>query len=408
MRLFDYFKALKQTFRLNKARSLLTLSGIVIGSGSIVMLAGLLGSAESALVQLNQGVNQSDTLRVDTEEPPQHQIERPQRELSRADGQALAERLDDVDVAIETRREAQAKYRGKQKRVRLVGGGPHSLEMYRLGLEKGRFLQDQDQGKRVAVVGFEIWKELLEKHPDPLGIQLLVDDQSWTIIGVLKHKPVMGHGDGTWMWDRRILVPQVTFDAVFAPSHTISSIFLKAKAARPGEKFMTAIGTMSDRLLLRRHLGVRNFKVDDRKGGNQEKLIISIIQVLLLGTGLMSMFVGGINIMNIMLVTVTERTREIGIRRAIGASPLEILGQFVLEAAAVSLIGGLIGIAGGVALNWLAVLGLNSAFGGWDFLLELWSIALGLGLAVITGVIFGLFPAWRAARLNPVEALRYE
>jgi putative ABC transport system permease protein len=118
--------------------------------------------------------------------------------------------------------------------------------------------------------------------------------------------------------------------------------------------------------------------------------------------------VGGINIMNIMLVTVTERTREIGIRRAVGATPTAVMMQFLLEAAFIALIGGVIGVSGGVFLTWLTTVGLTQAFGAWPMHIEVWAVTVGLALSALTGVTFGLFPAWRASRLDPVEALRYE
>jgi ABC-type antimicrobial peptide transport system permease subunit len=109
-----------------------------------------------------------------------------------------------------------------------------------------------------------------------------------------------------------------------------------------------------------------------------------------------------------MLVTVTERTREIGIRRAIGANPTSIMMQFLLEAAFIALTGGVIGVLGGVGLAWLITTVLTRLLGSWTLQIQLWSIVLGLGLSVVTGVLFGIFPAWRAAKLDPVEALRYE
>jgi len=107
-------------------------------------------------------------------------------------------------------------------------------------------------------------------------------------------------------------------------------------------------------------------------------------------------------------VTVTERTREIGVRRAIGANPTSIMMQFLLESAVIALAGGLIGIFGGIAVSWTTATVLTKLLGSWQLHIEPWSIALGLGLSVSTGIIFGIFPAWRAARLDPVEALRYE
>jgi len=115
---------------------------------------------------------------------------------------------------------------------------------------------------------------------------------------------------------------------VTEPSHQIQALFLRARGVAPAESAMRALAGMADAILMRRHGGVRTFEVEDRNGNNQEKSILMIIQVLLMATGLMSLFVGGINIMNIMLVTVTERTREIGIRRAIGATPRAIMLQF--------------------------------------------------------------------------------
>jgi putative ABC transport system permease protein len=164
-----------------------------------------------------------------------------------------------------------------------------------------------------------------------------------------------------------------------------------------------------DSSLLRRHYGVQNFKVDrESEDAAQFDTIVAIIKILLLGTGLLSLFVGGINIMNIMLVTVTERTREIGVRRAIGANPTSIMMQFLIESAVIALVGGIIGVLGGLGFAWATATILTKLLGSWNLHVEMWSIALGLGLSVSTGVIFGIFPAWRAAKLDPVEALRYE
>jgi putative ABC transport system permease protein len=412
MRILDYFRSLKHTFALNRMRSALTLLGIIIGTGSIVALAGLLQGAERALMKVHNGVNESDTVRILRDEVPRKDAERPKRDLSREDGAELDEslQLDGFDVISESRQESKALHRGREKRVRLVGGRARTLEMYRLKMDFGRFIDETDlqDGKRVAVLGHEVWKELLKKDPDVLGTQITIDDNNFTVVGVLQHKAFMGHGDGTWMWDRRVVIPQTAFDAEFTPEHKIHSIYLRARTERPTDQYMTMMGSLAEQLVLRRHHGVKNFTIEDRKGGQQEKLIINIIQILLLGTGLMSMFVGGINIMNIMLVTVTERTREIGIRRALGASPRAIMTQFVMEAGAVSLVGGILGVFGGIAFSWLVGLALTNVFGGWSFHVEIWSVGLGLALAMLTGVTFGFFPAWRASGLNAVDALRHE
>lgn len=375
-------------------------------------MAGLLEGAEEALLTLNQGVNETDTLRIHKDEPPRHQRGRATRALSRSDGEVLAdsEQIPDVEVMSQARREARASRGGRHKRVRLIGAEARTQRMYRLRVRRGRFIDEADlrEGRRVAVLGHEVHKELFADQADALGVQLTIDGEGWTVVGILEHKAYSGHGTGTWMWDRRVLVPRVAFDATFTPEHEIHSVILQVQGRTPTERFMTAIGNAAEAIILRRHLGVKNFKLDERRGGKQERLIINIIQALLVGTGLMALFVGGINIMNVMLVTVTERTREIGIRRALGASRRAILHQFVLEAAAIASIGGLLGVIGGMVLSWLIGLLLASVFGQWNYYVPGWSVAAGLGLALLTGVVFGFVPAWRAARLNLVDALRTE
>ena len=412
MSVFELFRSFTRTFARQRIRALLTLLGIVIGTGSVVMLTGLLKSAEEAMLRLSQSVNETDTIRFVTDEPPSDQRDRTTRPLSRRDGSAVEQlaMLDGVQMTPESRLITQARFEGREKRVRLMGVDQRALDMYRLELLKGRFIDEQDLagGRRVAVVGYEVYTELFKKSKNTLGAQLHVDKESWTIVGVLAHKPYSGHGTGTWMWDRRVIAPRTAFDASYSPAHKVHSIFLKLPQDRSSSAFVKAAGILAESLILRLHLGVKNFKLDERQGAKQERSIIAVIQILLVATVMMSLLVGGINIMNIMLVTVTERTREIGIRRAVGASQRAIMLQFLFESAAVSSVGGLLGISGGIVMNWLVGLGLASMFGRWTFHLEPWAIAMSMGLAVTTGVVFGLFPAMRAARLDPVEALRSE
>lgn len=407
MRLIDHLRSVWRTFGAQRLRALLTLLGVIIGAGSIVLLASLLGGARVALTSLDQGLSDSATLRIRGAEPPAEQLGKYVRPLSRADAEALGEALG-VPVGSEVMRESEALYEGREKRVRLTGGTAASAGLYRLSVARGRFLDhdDQREGRRVMVIGHEVWTELLRSTPEVLGLQLVVEGVSWTVVGVLAAKPSAGHGTSTGKWDRRVLVPLRAYDVAFDPSHGVTSVFLRVPEGVGVASRLVALGQRAERLLLRRHLGVKNFEVDDRQGGRQEELILTIVQVLLVGTGLLSLFVGGINIMNIMLVTVTERTREIGLRRAVGAPPRAIVLQFLAESATVSLVGGVLGVLGGVALAGLLSLVLSQALGAWPFEVAPWSVVLGLGLSLLTGVGFGLFPAWRAGQLDVVEALR--
>jgi putative ABC transport system permease protein len=412
MRGLDHLRSVRHTFETNRVRAALTLLGIVIGAGSIVLLAGLLRGGEEALLRTSQRANEADLVQVRRDEPPPKQLHKTARGLGERDADNLeaSPLLDGIPVATESQRDVFAR-KPVRKRVRLVGAAPVAQGLYRLELQHGRFLTDQDlfEHRRVCVVGNEVWQVLLDSTSDLEHAQLELDGHEWQVVGVLKSKPILGGGDGVWMWNRKALIPKTTYDGMYAPSHERNRLFVR----------LGGTGLMKDRLrtlesvvrgtLLRRHLGVENFKIEGEEGeANQERLILSIIKMLLLGTALLSLFVGGINIMNIMLVTVTERTREIGIRRAIGASPSQILTQFLLEAALIALVGGVVGVVGGLALSWLTAFALGKLLGGWTLHIETWSIALGLGLSLLTGIVFGLFPAWRAARLDPVEALRYE
>jgi putative ABC transport system permease protein len=412
MRVRDHLKQVRHTFASNRARAALTLLGIVIGAGSIVLLAGLLRAGEEALLSTSQGATEADLIQVRADEPPAKQMLKTRRKLNQGDGELLADSplLGGAPVATEAQKDTWAT-RPIRKRVRLVGARPVARELYRLEVVKGRFLTDEDiaDRKHVCVVGHEVWRKLLEGRESIEGAVLVLEGQAWDVVGVLKDKPILGGGDGVWMWNRKVLIPQTTFDAHFAPAHDVQRLYVRLGGSGPLRERIRAVENVVKGTLLRRHYGVENFKVEGEESGvNQERLVLTIIKMLLLGTGLLSLFVGGINIMNIMLVTVTERTREIGVRRAIGAPPSAILTQFLMEAAFISLVGGVIGVLGGIGMLAFLSWALTRALGAWAFHVEPWSIALGLGLSLVTGIVFGWLPARRASRLDPVEALRYE
>jgi putative ABC transport system permease protein len=402
----------RHTFASNRVRAFLTLLGIMIGAGSIVLLASVLHAGEEALLDTSQHATEADLLQIRRDEPPAKQLRRTRRVLSEGDAELLGDSplLEGAPVATETSRDVFAQ-KPVRKRVRIVGGVPSALSLYRLTVEKGRFITAEDVAERrhVAVVGHELWRVLLEERADLDGATLDIDGQSWSIVGVLKVKPALGGGDGPWLWNGKMVVPQTTFDAHYSPERQVHRLFVRLSGKGSLRDRMRAVESIVRQSLLRRHYGVENFKIEGEESGvNQERLVLMVIKMLLLGTGLLSLLVGGINIMNIMLVTVTERTREIGVRRAIGASPTDILLQFLLEASFISLVGGLFGVLGGLSLAWLVAFGLTKALGSWAFYVEPWSIALGLGLSLLTGIIFGIQPARRASRLDPVEALRQE
>jgi putative ABC transport system permease protein len=413
MRAIDQLRSVRHVFDANRGRVALTLLGIMIGAGSIVMLASLLRGGEEALIATNQRATDADLIRVDPDEPASKDMQKTRRELAQGDVELLdgSPLLPGAQVTAERGKWTNA-YHGKQKKqISLVASSPIAERLYRLEVAHGRFINDEDlrAGRRVCVVGINVYDELLDAASLD-GLSVTVDNVQWSVVGVLASKPGMGAGgQGPWMWNNKILVPRTTYDATFFNQHQVDHVFVRVSGLGPLEGRLVNGRAAIESTVGRHHYGVHNFKVDRHgKDREQEQLILDVIKVLLLGTGLLSLFVGGINIMNIMLVTVTERTREIGIRRAIGANPRSILAQFLLESALIALAGGIIGVVGGLLLAWLIAVVLRHQLGGWNLHVETWSIVLGLALSLGTGVVFGLFPAWRASRLDPVEALRYE
>ncbi|WP_437308495.1 ABC transporter permease [Sorangium sp. So ce388] len=415
MRLADLLHSTRAVVA-DRTRAALTLLGIIIGTGSIVLLASLLAGGEEALLRASQQAVEADLIQIHPAEVSVKDRRRTRRDLSRADARALdaSRALGGASALSESVRDAEARAGDKKKRITLVSAAPAAPALYDLELAAGRFLTDEDLAsrRRVGVVGHEVWADLFggppERAAEGEALHMTADGHLWTIVGVLKDRPILGSTDSTNIWNRKVLVPETTYDALFSPSHKTDRIYVRQEPILAVRSPLAALRGIIDATLQRRHHGVKNFRIEDRDSHGQEQLVLDIIKMLLLSTGVVALIVGGINIMNIMLVTVTERTREIGIRRAVGASPRAILLQFLCEAAAVSLLGGVLGVLSGVGLSWAAGAVLERMVGRWAFQVEVWSIVLGLGLSVTIGVLFGFYPAWRAARLDPIEALRTE
>jgi putative ABC transport system permease protein len=411
----DQFGNVAHQFRHNKGRSFLTLLGMIIGAGSVVLLSGLLAGGEEALIATEQFLDDVDVIEVEAQGAPPKQQGRTSRPLEHADQEAL----DGSPVIGGGQAEGElfdwskwARAGTNKKRVLVLGASDRAEKLYRVQVAKGRFLdaRDLEQRARVCVVGDEVWQELLGAPESLHGVSLRVSGVRWEVVGVLKRKPPLSAGPGIWMWDRRIVVPSTTFEGAIRHSRNVDVLYLRLLPST-GSIIERAKETtkLVKQALVRRHHGVENIRIEDEKGEKQQQqLIFLVINVLMLCTAALSLFVGGINIMNIMLVTVAERTREIGIRRALGATPGGILRQFLLESAIIAGVGGLVGVLGGMALVFLIARVLTAVVGSWVAHYPLWAIAVGLASSTITGIVFGLYPAWRAARLAPVDALRYE
>jgi len=408
MRTVDLKSALRQLSR-QRLRSTLALLGIFLGTGSFVLLVGLLRGGQAALQYAAQEASEGDLVIVRKDDPPLRQQHRPTRELSRRDGAtlAVAQPLNDAFVSAEQRRGTWAQRGGARKRVTVTSANLETPALYRLKLAQGRYFdqQDIDQVHHVCVVGQEVWTELFGGHS--LGERLVIDQAPCVVIGVLENKPLIGGTDDTNIWNRKVLLSEPLFDTSYNPRRSADKLIVRPRL-RADASSIDPLRALTRSLLLRLHDGVENFRLTPRYDGQQEEQIATILYVLLLGAVFVSLTVGGINVMNVLLVSVTERTREIGIRRALGASPNVIRWQFLTEAMLLTFAGGVLGVLGGAGACALAAWILRRLVGAWELRIAPWSMLAATLVSVLIGLVFGTYPATRASRLLITDALRRE
>ncbi|MNK79525.1 Macrolide export ATP-binding/permease protein MacB [compost metagenome] len=228
------------------------------------------------------------------------------------------------------------------------------------------------------------------------------------VVGVLAPKPTLGQG-GFWTWNKAVIVNEPAYVDRLSETKGIEDIVLRAPSEALETLGLARLAHTAKAVVLNRHRGVENFHVTDPlKDAQSVKIAGMLVGALEGAIALVCLGVGGINIMNIMLVTVTQRTREIGIHRALGATKADIRRQFLVEAAILAAVGGVLGVAGGTLLAWLLSLILTATLGYWPFVFPPLQAALGFAFSLLTGLAFGWYPAHRAANLSPIDCLRYE
>ncbi|HEX7899432.1 MAG TPA: ABC transporter permease [Planctomycetota bacterium] len=396
----------------NKLRSVLAVLGIVIGVMAVIMVVAL-GKGAQARVEdsiSKLGVNLifvwPGTRSMGSSAAKTSSAET----LTLEDCDALAT-LENVAVtAPEVRRSFQVKFMSRNLSASVNGTSPSILRARDFTVEKGEFFDKAAVlGRtRVAVLGGKIAFELFE-NIDPIGRMIQIDRKNFQVIGVL----AMKGGDNWARLDDCIYVPATTALYRLFNRRYLSQITVSVDEA----KNIPAVLEDIEEELRRRHRITANMDPDFQLGSMKEmqdgmQAATGAFSLLLVCIAMVSLLVGGIGIMNIMLVSVTERTREIGIRKAIGARRSAILLQFLIESMTISLMGGLIGIGAGVAgsefLPRLPFLKAMSGGNPWTSVISPESIVVAFVFSVVVGVFFGLYPAYKASRLNPVDALRYE
>jgi putative ABC transport system permease protein len=391
----------------NKLRSFLTMLGIVIGVAAVI-----------AMVALGRGAQQSVNERIAalgttllTVMPGQARVPggiaspSDRAPLTLDDAQALEERGSVIAaVQPEMARSLQVQYRDKNTNTTVTGTTANYPEVRKFTLAAGRmFSSAEDAGKRrVAVLGTQVVTDLGATRPEALiGSEIRINMVQFSVIGVLASK---GQGGGFSNPDDQVLVPIQTGRYRLLGGDRIRTISVLA----PTEKDIPVTMAEIQKILRRQHR-LRPGQADDFNIRNQSDFLSTlgettkVFTMLLAGIAAVSLLVGGIGIMNIMLVSVTERTREIGVRKALGATRTDILLQFLIEAVVLCLLGGIVGIGlggGGAVL-------LRTVF-HWSTSVDLSSIVIAFVFSAAVGIVFGVWPARRAASLDPIEALRYE
>ncbi len=413
MKLFESFRIAIDGLLTNRMRALLTALGIIIGVGAVIGLASLGRGVESFIASEFQALGSNVLFVYST--APTGGTRTTIQPISSLEAEALANPVVAPAiraVASEMGVPARVSHGGSSLQLSVSGVSPNYIEVRDWPVRNGAFVSDADieNTARVAVLGTTVVEKLFgDKAFDPIGQQITINDRVFTVIGVMAEQ---GGGIGA-LGDQN--------EVIFVPISTAQTRLDRARTRDGGYRVdVLHIAAQSEEVMDDAMLQIESYLSDahgityqgdqDFATINQKDLISSLGQV----TGILTIFlsliagisllVGGIGIMNIMLVSVTERTREIGLRKAVGASGADILLQFLIESLLLSLVGGALG----VALGWLITVIGGLLVPDLELGLTTDTIILATGVSSFIGIFFGIYPASRAARMKPIDALRFE
>ncbi|RJP80996.1 MAG: FtsX-like permease family protein [Desulfobacteraceae bacterium] len=391
-----------KSLQANKLRTFLAMLGIIIGVGAVISMLALGAGAKNQVMERITAMG-TNLLVVSPGGDRRGGVRAGSREsLTIKDAQEIRDTIDGIAaISPLVRGREQVTYFNENVNTTITGTASTYLEIRNFEMEKGRgfTVMEEDHTSRVAILGANT-AELLFKNQNPLGERIRIKNINFKVIGVLKEK-----GDQGWFNpDEIVVVPYpVAMKQLFGQPH-LDEIDIKANT----DADLTQVEEDVTALLRKRHRIMEDAE-NDFHVRNQAEIIdmastfTRTFTILLGGIAGISLVVGGIGIMNIMLVTVTERTREIGVRKAIGAKDRDILRQFLLEAILISAIGGILGIVFGFTVAYAI-----KQFTEYQTVIETFSIMLALTVSASVGIFFGFYPAFRAAKLDPIAALRYE
>ena len=398
------------TLRANKLRSSLTILGVSVGVITVIFMVSIIQGLNKAFADQVESLG-SNTIFLSKFDPsfgrPPGPEEIHRKDLTMDDAEALRREAPSVAGVSPIHRliAVTARYQEKQTDTPiLLGVTPYYEFVQTAYAAHGRFIKDFDMDNRdnVAVIGVDVVHALFP-YEDPLDKEVRIDGNPYRVVGVMEP---LGSFFGQSR-DNSIFIPISTFDKYYPDRPFPEVVFFIIIRPQSRAYVKTALDEITDILRRRRHVPLgapNNFGIT-----SQDSLLDIYNQLtgatalVLTAISFVALMIGGIGVMNIMLVSVTERTKEIGVRKAVGATRLNILSQFLIEAVVLTGLGGLAGLIVGELFAFLI-----NKYSPLPAFVPIWAVAVGIGISAGVGIVFGLWPAWKAARLDPIEALRWE
>lgn len=393
----------------NKSRSFLTMLGIIIGIGSVILMISVGKGAESLILASIQSFgNRSIFVHPGSGNQAASSHLTSVDKVKYKDYLAIRglDYLEDITPMLIY--SSSVSYQSESQKVSVVGTNENYTKAIDVEVERGRFLtvEDQVNSAKVAVIGYKNAEKLFGDQ-DPIGSNIKISGKNFRVIGIMAKQGTRFFQN----FDERVIVPISTMKNDLFGVDYVMAVMANAKG-----NINDAINDLT--LFIRKRHAIHNPENDSNKddfmvvsqvdAADTFRQVSDVLTISLVAIAAISLLVGGIGIMNIMLVAVSERTREIGLRKAVGANNSDIMLQFLIESAVITFVAGALGVIGGVLSSWLIAVVLVRFQPDWRFIITLDSVLVAFGVSVMIGILFGIYPARSASKLDPIECLRSE